>query len=49
MVVDPMGEIVETEAHEEKLFTYTLTLEKLTNVRSKLPFLKDADPFIIGS
>ena len=49
MVVDPMGEIVETEAHEEKLLTYTLTLQKLTNVRSKLPFLKDADPFIIGS
>jgi predicted amidohydrolase len=49
MIVDPMGEIVETVVHEEKLFTYSLEFEKLNNVRNKLPFLKDADPFIIGS
>lgn len=49
MIVDPMGEIVETVVHEERVFTYSLDFEKLNNVRNKLPFLKDADPFIIGS
>jgi predicted amidohydrolase len=49
MIVDPMGEIAETVVHEEKVFSYSLEFEKLNTVRSKLPFLKDADPFIIGN
>lgn len=49
MVVDPMGEIVQTAKNQEAIFTCALSLEKLNTVRQKLPFLKDADPFIVGS
>jgi omega-amidase len=49
MIVNAMGEIINTTAHKEDIFTYTLPLEHLTETRAKLPFLKDADPFIIGN
>jgi omega-amidase len=49
MVVDPMGEVLQTVSGHEAIFTYPLTLEKITSVRERLPFLDDADPFIIGS
>jgi predicted amidohydrolase len=47
MVVDPMGEILYTKAHTEEIFTVTLHKEKLEQVRTKLPFWKDADNFMI--
>ena len=47
MVVDPMGEILYTKAHEEDIFTVTLQKEKLEEVRAKLPFWKDGDNFMI--
>ncbi|HET9433164.1 MAG TPA: nitrilase family protein [Chitinophagaceae bacterium] len=47
MVVDPMGEILFTKAHEENIFTATLQKEKLDEVRAKLPFWKDGDNFMI--
>jgi predicted amidohydrolase len=47
MVVDPMGEILYTKAHEEDVFTTTLQKNKLEEVRTKLPFWKDGDNFII--
>ena len=47
MVVDPMGEVLYTKAHEEDIFTVTLQKEKLEEVRSKLPFWKDSDNFMI--
>ena len=47
MVVDPMGEILYTKAHEEDIFTVTLQKEKLEDVRAKLPFWKDGDDFMI--
>jgi len=49
MVVDPMGEIIETAGSAGKVFTCTLQLNTLTAVREKLPFLRDADPFLIGN
>jgi predicted amidohydrolase len=49
MIVDPMGKILYTSVHEEDIFTYTLTLQQLNEVRDRYPFLKDADPFIIGN
>jgi predicted amidohydrolase len=49
MIVDPSGGILFTSAHKDDVFTYPLTLDKLIETRSKLPFLKDSDPFIIGS
>ena len=47
MVVDPMGEVLYTKAHEEDIFTMTLDKEKLDEVRIKLPFWKDGDNFTI--
>lgn len=48
MIVDPLGQILQTVADKEDIFTYTLPAEILNEVREKLPFLKDADPFVIG-
>ena len=47
MVVDAMGEILYTKTHEEDIFTITLQKDKLEEIRTKLPFLKDADDFLI--
>lgn len=47
MVVDPMGGILHTTAHDEDVFTIALHKEKLDETRSRLPFWKDADAFSI--
>ena len=47
MVVNPMGEILYTNANEEDVFTFTLEKEKLNEIRKKLPFWKDSDQFEI--
>jgi omega-amidase len=47
MIVDPLGEIMYQKKEAEDIFTYTLTKDKLQEVRSKFPFLKDADSFQI--
>jgi len=47
MIVDAMGEILYTKTHDEDIFTITLQKDKLEEIRTKLPFLKDADDFFI--
>lgn len=47
MVVDAMGEILYQKKDEEAVYTITLQKEPLETVREKLPFLKDADSFMI--
>lgn len=47
MIVDPLGEVLYTKAHEEDIYTITLQKEKLEEIRTKLPFLEDADNFMI--
>ena len=47
MIVDPLGEIIYQKPESEDVFTYALNKEKLHDVRSKFPFLKDADSFQI--
>jgi len=47
MVIDPMGEVLYQKAHDEENFTITLNKEKLEEVRTRLPFWKDGDNFII--
>jgi len=47
MVVDAMGTPVYDAGDKEEIFTYTLKIEEVNGVRSKLPFLRDADHFII--
>ncbi|MBS1597143.1 MAG: amidohydrolase [Bacteroidetes bacterium] len=47
MIVDPLGEVVYLGPNKEDTFTYTINKEKLTEVRSRFPFWKDADRFYI--
>lgn len=47
MIIDPLGEILYTHAHHEHIQTTLLSHQKLTEVRDRLPFLKDADHFFI--
>ena len=47
MVINALGETLYHKAHEEDIFTITLEQEPLEAIRSKLPFLKDADEFKI--
>jgi predicted amidohydrolase len=49
MVIDPLGEILYQKAHDEDIFTISLSKEKLEEVRTRLPFWKDGDNFIIQS
>ena len=44
MIVDAMGEVLYTKAHTEDIFTMTLQKEKLTEIRSKLPFFERCRP-----
>lgn len=48
LVIDPLGEVLYHMADEEDIFTITLQKEKLEEVRSKFPFLRDADEFNIS-
>ena len=48
MVVDPLGEIIYQKNKEEDIFTYTLYKEKVEETRTRFPFWKDADLFIIN-
>lgn len=47
LVVDPMGDTLYHKKDEEDVFTITLNKEHLQTVREKLPFLKDADDFLL--
>ncbi len=46
-IIDPIGEIVYHKAHDEDVFTYTLSRQHLSELRGKFPFMKDADKFMI--
>ena len=48
LVIDPMGQVLYHMADEEDINTITLSKEKLEEVRTKFPFLNDADDFIIN-
>ncbi|RYY19201.1 MAG: nitrilase family protein [Chitinophagaceae bacterium] len=47
MIVDPLGEILYTKSHEEDSFSIQLDKTNLNELRAKLPFLNDADDFLI--
>ncbi len=46
-VINPMGEVLYTQAHDEAVFTITLHKQDVDDIREKLPFWKDADSFKI--
>ncbi|MEP7107764.1 MAG: nitrilase family protein [Ferruginibacter sp.] len=47
LVIDPLGEVLYHMADEEDVFTITLRKEHLEEVRTKFPFWKDGDNFIL--
>jgi predicted amidohydrolase len=47
MIINPLGEIIIENAHENIAFTLELTGDLLKETRIHLPFLKDADQFLI--
>jgi omega-amidase len=47
MIVNPLGEVLYHKAHDEDVYTITLQKDELITIREKMPFWKDADPFII--
>lgn len=47
MIIDPLGEVLYAGADKEEVFTCVLQKEKIEEVRSKFPFWKDADNFLI--
>ena len=47
LLIDPLGEVLYHMADEEDIFTITLEKDKLEEVRSRFPFLKDGDRFMI--
>jgi predicted amidohydrolase len=48
IVIDPLGEVLYHHADEEDVFTIALEKERLEDVRTKFPFWKDGDSFIIN-
>ncbi|GEP94843.1 amidohydrolase [Chitinophaga cymbidii] len=46
-LIDPIGEIIYHKAHDEDVFTYTLSRAHLDELRTKFPFMRDADQFMI--
>ncbi|MEO8171545.1 MAG: amidohydrolase [Sediminibacterium sp.] len=47
MVIDPLGAVLYHKHEDEDIYTITLELEPLQQVREKFPFWKDADHFKI--
>lgn len=47
LVIDPLGQVLYHMADEEETNTIILSKEKLEEIRTKFPFWKDADSFII--
>ncbi len=47
MIIDPMGGILYHKEHNEDVFTITLKRDTLTEARTKFPFWKDADEFML--
>ncbi len=47
LVSDPLGEISHVLSHDIGVITTTLERNKLDDIRSKMPFWKDGDPFLI--
>ncbi len=47
-VIDPMGDVVFSQSDLPFVKTFTVSKERLLYVREKLPFLNDADEFLIS-
>ena len=47
MVADSLGKVLYQKENEEDVFTITLEKQHLNEIREKLPFWRDADPFLL--
>ena len=47
MVIDPLGEILYHQKDKEDIYTIALDKNHLEKVRTRFPFLRDADDFTI--
>lgn len=48
MLIDPLGEVLYHKEEEEDICTIAIDKDHLDQVRSKLPFLRDRDHFVIS-
>jgi len=46
-VANPMGELLYTKAHDEDIHTIILNKQEVDEIRTKLPFWKDGDKFMV--
>jgi predicted amidohydrolase len=47
LIIDPLGETIHDMKDEDTVFGFTLEKQKLNEIRTKFPFLRDADDFSI--
>lgn len=47
MIVDPLGTVLVSSAHEEDALSGVLDMDHLNEIRGRFPFLRDADSFLI--
>jgi predicted amidohydrolase len=47
MVADCLGNVLYQKENEEDVFTIRLEKNHLEEIREKLPFWRDADPFLL--
>jgi predicted amidohydrolase len=47
MVIDPLGQILYHKSQEEDIHTTILEKSQLDEVRTRLPFWKDGDHFLL--
>lgn len=47
MIINPMGEVLYIKAHDEDVHTITLQKTEVEEVRTRMPFWKDGDKFMI--
>ncbi|TAE15431.1 MAG: amidohydrolase [Bacteroidetes bacterium] len=49
MIITPMGQVLHNVADAEAVLTHTIELKEIEEVRTQLPFLTDADDYLIPS
>jgi len=48
LIADPLGQVLHSSGQQDEVYTASLSAERIDELRKKLPFLKDADSFMVG-
>ena len=48
LIADPLGQVLHSSGQQDEIYTTSLSAERIDELRKKLPFLKDADSFMVG-